>query len=115
MLNLEAKNLGTVAVLSLQGQMVIGNTETLRDAVQTLPQASSVILDLSRVSIMDAHGLGILLQLREQTNAKGARLPLINVNKQLREIMRITRLDSVFKISSGAQFMTYAQQTPLAA
>ena len=33
MLNIETKKLGTVAVLGLQGKMVIGQTEALRDAV----------------------------------------------------------------------------------
>jgi anti-sigma B factor antagonist len=107
MLNLQTRNLGTVAVLKLQGQMIIGETETLRDVVQSLPQTSSVILDLSRVSIVDAHGLGVMLQLREQTHAKGACFQLVNIGRQLREIMQLTRLDSVF--------MDHAQQTPLAA
>jgi anti-sigma B factor antagonist len=100
MLNIQTKNLGTVAVLSLQGQVVIGQTETLRETVQSLPQTSSVILDLSEVSIIDAHGLGVMLQLRERSQTKGVRFRLINLSRPLREVMRITALDSVFQIDS---------------
>ena len=38
MLSLHAKNVGTVAVLSLQGQIVTGETQALRSAVQSLPE-----------------------------------------------------------------------------
>ena len=115
MLNIETKKLGTVAVLSLQGRIVIGQTETLRDAVQSLTQINSVKLDLSRVSIVDAHGLGLLLQLREQTLAKGMRFQLTNAGSALRDIMRLTRLDTVFQISSGVEVAASVQRAQLAA
>ncbi len=101
MLNVQTKHLGRVAILSLQGEIVIGQTETLRDAVESLPRMSSVILDLSRVTLMDAHGLGVLLQLREQSHAQGGGFQIVNANRTLREILRITRLDSVFQVSSA--------------
>ena len=105
MLNIETKKLGTVALVNLQGRMVIGNTETLRQAVQSLTQVSAVKLDLSRVSLIDAHGLGVLLQLREQTLAKGVHFELINVSKPLFRIFEITRLNTVFEISPDVQFL----------
>jgi len=108
MLNVQVKNSGRVAVLSLQGEIVIEQTETLRDAVQSLPQASSVILDLSNVTLIDAHGLGVMLQLREQSQARGVGFQLMNVNTALREILQITRLDSVFQISYGVSSRSLA-------
>lgn len=105
MLNVQRKNLGNVSLLNLDGNVVIGETEILRDAVQTLPSTSSVILDLSQVSLVDAHGLGVLLQLREQAHARDMRFELMNVGSHLREIFRITRLDSVFQIRSRVGFL----------
>ena len=101
MLNVQIKNLGRVAILNLQGEIVIGQTETLRDAVESVPRMSSVIVDLSGVRLMDAHGLGLMLQLREQSHAKGGGFQLVNANRTLREILRITRLDGVFQVSSA--------------
>lgn len=101
MLNVQTKNLGRVAMLSLQGEIVIGQTETLRDAVESLPPVSSVIFDLSRVKLMDAHGLGVMLQIREQIHAKGVRFQLVNVNRPLCEVLQITRLDAVFQVTSA--------------
>ena len=104
MLKAHAKNLGTVAVLCLQGQIVIGETEVLHNAVNSLSDVSAVILDFARVTTVDAHGLGVMLKLREQTHAKGTRFELMNVSKQLRRVLEITHLDSVFQITSGVEF-----------
>ena len=115
MLNIETKNLGTVALVSLQGKIVIGHTEALRQAVHSLPEINSVKLDLSRVSVIDAHGLGVLLQLREQTLADGARFQLTNLSTTVRDIMRLTRLDTVFQMSSGVEAAATPPKMQLAA
>lgn len=104
MLNVERKNIGNVSLLNLDGNVVVGETDTLREAVQTLPSADSVVLDLSHVSLVDAHGLGMLLQLRAEAEAKDMRFELMNVSSQLRELFRITRLDTVFQIRAGYEF-----------
>lgn len=118
MLNVQRKNLGAVSLLNLEGRVVVGETSVLRDVIQTLPATSSVIVDLSDVTLVDAHGLGVLLQLREQAQAKGLRFELVNISRRVREVLRLTRLDFVFQINSGTGFFpahATAQQTPLAA
>jgi anti-anti-sigma factor len=104
MLKVNAKNLGNVAVLSLQGQIVNGETEILRDALRSRPEVSAVILDLARVTIVDAGGLGVMLELREQAVAKGIRFELMNVTTWVKRVLEITRLDSVFQITAGVEF-----------
>ena len=107
MLEVHAKNLGTVAVLCLQGQIVNGETEILREAVHSqaiVSGVSAVILDLGRVTTVDAGGLGVLLELREQAQSKGVRFELMNVTKWVRRVLELTRLDSVFQITSGVEF-----------
>ena len=115
MLNIETKKLGTVAVLGLQGKIVIGQTEPLCNAIQSLNQVNSIKLDLTHVSMIDAHGLGVLLQLREQTLARGARFQLTNAGATLRDIMGLTRLDTVFQISSGVEVAAVVERAQLAA
>lgn len=104
MLKVHTKNLRTAAVLCLEGQIVNGETEILQNVVDSLPLRSSLILDLSEVSIVDAHGLGVMLKLREQALARGMRCELMNVNYPLRTVLQITRLDSVFPINSALEF-----------
>jgi len=104
MLKVQAKKLGTVAVLCLQGQIVNGETEILRNAVNSQSDVSAVILDLAQVTTVDAGGLGVMLALREQAESKGICFELMNVTKQISRVLEITRLDSVFQITSGVEF-----------
>jgi len=104
MLQIHAKNLGNVVVLSLQGQVVTGETEILRNAVQSLSQVKAVKLDWARVTTVDAGGLGVMLAVREQVQAKGMRLELMNVNKRVGMVLKLTRLDTVFQITSGIEY-----------
>jgi anti-anti-sigma factor len=98
MLKVNAKNLGNVAVLSLQGQIVHGETEVLRNAVQSLSGVSAVKLDLACVATIDAGGLGAMLELREQAESRSIRFELMNVNIQIARVFEITNLNTVFHI-----------------
>lgn len=104
MLKVHAKNLGNVTVLSLKGQIVSGETEVLRTAVQSLSGISAVKLDLARVSTIDAAGLGTMLELREQAESRSIQFDLMNVNKRIRRVFEITRLDTVFRITPNLRF-----------
>ncbi len=104
MLKVHAKNLGTVAVLCLQGRIVKGETEMLRKALHSLSEVSAVILDLARVTTVDAGGLGVMLELREQAESKGIRFELMNVSKLVSKVLAVTRLDSVFEVTSRVDF-----------
>ena len=108
MLKVHARNLGNVAFLCIQGQIVTGETESLRKAVHLQSEAqsdvSTVVLDLAQVSFVDASGLGVMLELRTLAQAKGIGFKLMNVSKVVGRVLEITRLDSVFEVTSGVEF-----------
>ena len=107
MLKVHAKTLDAVEVLCLEGQIINGDTAVLCSAVQLAFDARDIVLDMSNVSVVDAHGLGVLLQLREQTVTKGIHFELINVSKPLCRIFEITRLNTVFEINPGVEFSSH--------
>ena len=106
MLKVHVKNLGSVAILCLQGRIVNGETATLRDAVHSQSEVSAVVLDLARVSTVDAGGLGVMLELREQIESKGIAFKLMNVTNLVSRVLEITRLNSIFKVTSGAELLS---------
>ena len=117
MLKVQAKNLGNVAVLSLQGQIVNGETEILRSAMQSVSEVSAVKLDLALVTTVDAGGLGTMLELRAQAEAKGIRFELMNVTRRIRMLLELTRLDTVFQIATGVEFfppVSHSNRVPVA-
>ena len=103
MLKVHTRNLGNVALLSLQGRIVNGETASLRDAIGSQSRVGTVVLDLARVSTIDASGLGLLLQLRNEAQSRGIRLRVMNASKLVSRIFEITRLDSVFEMPSGVE------------
>ena len=118
MLKINTKKLGPVKVLCLEGQIINGDTDTLRSAVQSVSGTGDVILELSKVTIVDAHGLGVLLQLREQIVSRGVRFALMNVSNRVNRILEITRLNTVFDIKPRVEFFpatAHAQLMPVAA
>jgi anti-sigma B factor antagonist len=105
MLKVHTRNLGNVAVVCLQGRIVNGETASLREAVYAQSQVSAVVLDLARVTAVDAGGLGMMLELRRYAESNGIGLRLMNVSKFVRQVLEITRLDSVFEIIPKVESM----------
>lgn len=105
MLRVYAKKLGTVAILCLQGRIVNGETAALRNAVESQSDVGAVVLDLARISTIDAGGLGVLLELRERTQSKGIAFKLMNITKLVSRVLEITRLNSVFEVTSRAEIL----------
>lgn len=97
MLKIHARNLDNVTVLCIEGRIVNGEMAVLREVVAS-QHTNSLVLDMSRVSTIDASGLGLMLELRNQTESRGARFKLMNVSKFVRRVFEITRLDSVFEV-----------------
>jgi anti-anti-sigma factor len=104
MLKVHARNLGNVAFLCMQGQIVNGETETLRKAVCSQSDVSTIVLDLALVSTVDAGGLAVMLELREQLQSKGIGFKLMNVTKLVSRVLEVTHLDSIFEVTSGLEF-----------
>ena len=112
MLKVHAKKSDSIEILCLEGQIINGDTEALRSAVELAPDASEIILDFSNVTLVDAHGLGVLLQLREQSLANGVNFKLMNVNEPLSTVFKITRLNTVFEINSSFEMVPQATYAP---
>jgi anti-anti-sigma factor len=104
MLKLHVKTLGNTAVLFLQGRIVTGETDILCETVASLAPVPTVRLDMSRVHTVDAHGLGVMLTLREQLEANGGHLELANVSELVARVFEITHLDSVFHVTRSNEF-----------
>src|SRR5215210_196243 len=104
MLKIDAKNSGRAVVLGLEGRIVSGETDILHNSMDSLRETSEIILDLARVTMVDAHGLGVMLKLRERAQEKGIRFELMNVSERLSRVLQITRLDTVFEIIPRVEF-----------
>jgi anti-anti-sigma factor len=95
-LHMSIEELGETVILRCIGRIVSGHeTALLCSAVRLYGR--TVILDLSNVETIDAAGVGALISLQ----AAGIYLQLLDPNKAIREVLRVTRLDSVFEIRNS--------------
>lgn len=105
MLGVTTSNYGNIVTLCLRGKMVIGETGILRKVVEAQSEPSVIVLDLARVTAVDAHGLGVLLELRRCAESTGTEFMLMNVTRLVSQVLEITRLNSVFKIVTDREVL----------
>jgi anti-anti-sigma factor len=108
MLKVHTEKLGSINILCLQGQIGVLETSALRQAVHSQSDVNTVVLDLAQVIAIDAAGLGMLLELREWTKARGIGFTLLNITQRVKQVLEITCLNSVFEISSEAEVLFLA-------
>jgi anti-anti-sigma factor len=95
-LHLSIEELGEAVILRCIGRIVSGDeTALLCSAVGQYGR--NMILDLTNVETIDAAGVGALISLQ----AAGIYLQLLDPNKAIREVLRVTKLDSVFEVRNS--------------
>jgi len=93
MLSVTIEPMGDTVTLRCAGRIVRGQeTALLCAAVQQ--HAEHLVLDLAGVDAIDAAGIGVLVSLQ----AAGIYLKLTNPTWQVREVLKVTKLETVFEI-----------------
>ena len=104
MLHVSVENSGENVVLHCAGRIVRGH-ETAILCAAVRQHGRSIFLDLSRVEAIDAAGIGALISLQ----AAGIYLQLLNPTKAVREVLRITNLDTVFEIGIALRMASHPE------
>ena len=91
-----------VTVISVTGQLIVGNRQELKDDVIELLEAGSrqFLLDFEDTAYIDSSGLGVLVSLSKKIREKGGELRLANLNEDLRTLFELTKLDTLFFIAN---------------
>jgi anti-sigma B factor antagonist len=99
LLTLEVEQTGSTAVVKCHGKLVAGATDRLYLPVKLLiPVCKRVVLDLADLSRMDSMGLGTLVRLYVSARASGCELELLNLGKQVQQLLGTTNMLSVFTV-----------------
>jgi len=97
----ESKGAGGVTVLKVDGQLIIGNRQELKELVQTALDRGDrrLLVDFSRTGYIDSSGLGALVSISKRIREAGGELRLSGLNDDLRSLFELTKLDTLFAIT----------------
>jgi anti-sigma B factor antagonist len=96
-LTFSVESKGTTALVHCHGRLYSGACSALYAKVHPLiPDHKRIILDLTDLSSIDSMGLGTLVRLYASAKSGGSCIELVNLGKQVRELLGITNLLSLF-------------------
>ena len=93
-----------IAIIRLNGDLVVSEIEKLRKEIRDVigREIYKIILDMSEIDFIDSSGIGLLVEiLKTLSKYEGGQLRLINLNRQVKEILKQVQLYSIFEIHSS--------------
>lgn len=97
----EIRPLADGCLATLGGDIDSDNAPELRQALMDLIAAKKparLILDLRQVPYMDSSGLSVVMELMQQVHSWHGKLILMGVQKRVRNVIEIARLNTVLPI-----------------
>ena len=96
-----SRQMDGVTVVDLSGSITLDEgSAVLRHTVKGLAQQGSrrIVLNLGGVTGMDSTGIGELISAYTSVRNAGGELKLLNLTREVHELLRITKLCTVFDI-----------------
>ena len=90
-----------VTVVRVEGQLIVGNRQELKDLVGRALDAGDrkFLIDFAGAGYIDSSGLGALVALSRRVRDAGGELRLSGLNEDLRSLFELTKLDTLFAIA----------------
>jgi anti-sigma B factor antagonist len=92
----QTKDPSGVTLVQVEGQLIVGNRQELKDLIQAA-------IDFSRTGYIDSSGLGALVSISKRVRESGGELRLAGLNEDLRSLFELTKLDTLFAIAETPQ------------
>ena len=99
------KDKGGVMVVQVDGQLIVGNRQELKQLVQEALDGGErkFLVDFSKAGYIDSSGLGALVSISKKVREQGGELRLSGLNEDLRSLFELTKLDTLFSISDSTK------------
>jgi anti-sigma B factor antagonist len=101
----QTKDRSGVAVVQVEGQLIVGNRQELKELVQAALDKGErrILIDFSRTGYIDSSGLGALVSISRKIREAGGELRLSGLNEDLRSLFELTKLDTLFAVAETPQ------------
>ena len=93
-----------VVVVGVDGQLIVGNRQELKQKVLDALEAGNrkFLIDFTKTGYIDSSGLGVLVSLSKKIRDEGGDLRLAGLNDDLKTLFELTKLDTLFAITDSA-------------
>ncbi len=90
-----------VVVVGVDGQLIVGNRQELKQKVLDALEAGGkkFVIDFTKTGYIDSSGLGVLVSLSKKIREQGGDLRLAGLNEDLQTLFELTKLDTLFAIT----------------
>ena len=98
-LSLQSRQIGDITVVTCSGRIVDGPEAAVlqQQLKDLLPDCRYIVLDLAEVNSIDSSGLGLLVRLLMRIQSVHGHLKLCGVQANIGEVLRVTRLGTIFE------------------
>jgi anti-anti-sigma factor len=87
----------SVDVISVKGPMILENLFKFQSAWKAATAREGIVFDLTGVPYIDSSAIGSLVNAHVHFTNRGQKIALAGVSPRLKEFLRVTRVDSLFK------------------
>lgn len=104
-MNFDVEKHNDITVIGVEGQLIVGNRQELKQQVlEELENGSrKFLIDFANTGYIDSSGLGVLVSLSKKIREQSGELRLANLNEDLRTLFELTKLDTLFQISTSRE------------
>jgi anti-sigma B factor antagonist len=104
-MNFDVQKHDDITVIGVEGQLIVGNRQELKQQVlEELENGSrKFLIDFANTGYIDSSGLGVLVSLSKKIREQSGELRLANLNEDLRTLFELTKLDTLFQISTSRE------------
>ena len=102
---IQTTNVDGVVIISFKGRLDGSVASFLREEIDRISsqEIKSVIFDLADTDFMDSSGLALVVSAYKRMRSYGGMLVLVNLSKNVRYLMELSRLDRVFMICDNQE------------
>lgn len=99
------RNVGDTTVVQVDGQLIVGNRQELKDLVLARLEAGArnFVIDFARTGYIDSSGLGVLVSVSKKIREAQGELRLASLNEDLQTLFELTKLDTLFQIRDNLE------------
>lgn len=104
-LNITTERDGDVCLISVQGEIDVYTSSTLKDAIISAIEQGCInlIVDIDAVGFIDSSGLGVLVSGLRRVKENSGSMRIVCTKENVLKIFRITGLDRVFPVFTSAE------------